>query len=439
MDNARVEVDPIQGFNNGSNGEHVGVSTALPSFMTSHCIDFNHPLFLSPSDVSGVNLLSFQLLGVENYTLWSRSITLALLGLNKLGLIDGSCNKEVFGEELWGQWERANAIVLTWLMNSVSKGLLSGIAFASTAMQVWNDLKERFDRVDDSRTYSLHKDIASLQQSTMSVSEYYTKLKTLWDEFEMVVPTPCCNCTKAKEFVIHLNRQKLYQFLMGLNESYHQARSQILMMNPLPTVNHAYAMIIEDESQRAVVSHISNMGLNSVSLDSVAMYSKVGATSGVSQRFKKNSFLVCEVCKCKGHSKETCYRVVGYPADFKSKRKVQGSSSEVNNTGQYQSSQAHFSYGLNTNICAPEWNRKPDSLQTDHGVMESANHSKTLSQAEMNAKQLLKGCTFTKEQYDHILRGLQQQSDTNTSTAEYNHSSSAHTAGSLQWKGEGSW
>ncbi|KAG5626288.1 hypothetical protein H5410_011506 [Solanum commersonii] len=112
----------------------------------------------------------------------------------------------------------------------------------------------------------------------------------------------------------------------------------------------------------------------------VAMYLKVGATSGVSQRFKKNSFLVCEVCKCKGHSKETCYRIVGYPADFKSKRKVQG----VNNTGQYQSSQAHFSYGLNTNICTPEWNRKPDSLQTDNGVMESANHSKTLSQAEMN-------------------------------------------------------
>ncbi|KAL3373056.1 hypothetical protein AABB24_005189 [Solanum stoloniferum] len=226
---------------------------------------------------------------------------------------------------------------------------------------------------------------------------------------------------------------------MGLNESYHQARSQILMMNPLPTVNHAYAMIIGDESQRVVISHISNMRFNSVSLDYVAMYSKVGATSGVSQRFKKNSFLKCEVCKCKGHSKKTCYRVVGYPADFKSKRKVQGSSSEINNTGQYQSNQAHFSYGLNTNVYAPGWNRKPDNLETDHGVMESANHSKTLSQDEMNAKQLLKGCTFTKEQYDHILRGLQQQSNTNTSTAEYNHSSSAHTAGSLQWEGEGSW
>lgn len=77
--------------------------------------------------------------------------------------------------------------------------------------------------------------------------------------------------------------------------------------------------------------------------------------------------MICEVCKFKRHSLETCYRVIGYPADFKSKRKVQGSSSKVNNTWQYQSSQAHFSYGLNTNVRAPEWNRKPDSLQTNHG------------------------------------------------------------------------
>lgn len=101
------------------------------------------------------------------------------------------------------------------------------IAFASTSIQVWNDLKKRFNRVDGYKTYSLHKDIASLQQGTISDSEYYSKLKTLWDKFEMVVPIPCCNCAKSKEFVVLLNRQKMYRFLMGLNESYHQGISQI--------------------------------------------------------------------------------------------------------------------------------------------------------------------------------------------------------------------
>lgn len=83
----------------------------------------------------------------------------------------------MYVEELWGQWERVNAIVLSKLMNSVSKSLLSGIAFSFSALSVWTDLQERLDKVDGSRTYTLHKDIASLQQGTFSVSVYYTRLK----------------------------------------------------------------------------------------------------------------------------------------------------------------------------------------------------------------------------------------------------------------------
>lgn len=93
-----------------------------------------------------------------------------------------------------GQWERVNAIVLSWLMNSVSKSLLIGIVFASNACTVWDDLKERFDRVDGSRTYSLHKETSTLMQGTVSVSAYYIKLRNLWDEFEALVPPPTCKC-----------------------------------------------------------------------------------------------------------------------------------------------------------------------------------------------------------------------------------------------------
>lgn len=283
-----------------------------------------------------MGIISFQLIGVENYTLWSRSMKIALLGRNKIGLIDGTAKKEMFGKEMWGQWERVNAIVLSWLMNSVSKSLLSGIAFASAALDVWTDLKERFDRVDGSRTYSLHKDIASLQQGTDSVSMYYTKLKSLWDEFEVLVPSPCCNCEISKRFVAHMNRQKLYQFLMGLNDSYHQARSQILMMDPLPSINYAYAMIVGDESQKAVVSSVNSI---SAALESVALYSKASSNSNVSQKLKRNTLLICDFCKCKGHNKEFCYKIVGYPPDFKSKRKVQGTSPAYGNTGSNNYSQ----------------------------------------------------------------------------------------------------
>ncbi|XP_015165801.1 uncharacterized protein [Solanum tuberosum] len=380
-------------------------------------IDYNHPLFLNPTDVSGISLISFQLLGIGNYMLWSRSIRLALLGRNKLGLIDGTVKKEMYSVELWGHWERVNAIVLSWLLNSVSKELLSGLAFASSAFDVWTDLRERFDRVDGSRTYSLHKDIASMQQGTTSVSEYYTRLKTLWDEFEILVPAPCCNCEVSKGFVTHMNRQKVYQFLMGLNESYQQARSQILMLDPLPTINHVYSMIVGDECQKAVVKCTTSLGMTSISSDpSVAMYSRAGSSSGVSnstgvnQKFKRNSILICDFCKCKGHSKEFCYKVVGYPPDFKSKRKVQGGSISPpgNHSNQYSSAQANFTYGLNTNIPPPGW-----GTPQQHSS-EGSNVNLKISKAEKEVQQMLQGCTFTKDQYDHILKMVQQKSESPT-------------------------
>ncbi|KAG5602774.1 hypothetical protein H5410_034144 [Solanum commersonii] len=126
------------------------------------------------------------------------------------------------------------------------------------------------------------------------------------------------------------------------------------------------------------------MGLSSLSMESMAMYSKAGTTSSVNQRFKKNSLLICDFCKCKGHSKEFCYKIVGYPPNFKSKRKIQSSSSE-------NSGQAHFSYGGNTNVPAPGWVEKLDIAQPQIEPRESSSHHKQqASQAELEVKQLLK-------------------------------------------------
>lgn len=42
---------------------------------------------------------------------------------------------------------------------------------------------------------------------------------------------------------------------MGLNESYEQARSQMLMMILVPTVNKAYSMLMKRENKRAMSNH----------------------------------------------------------------------------------------------------------------------------------------------------------------------------------------
>ncbi|KAH0692321.1 hypothetical protein KY285_019418 [Solanum tuberosum] len=62
-------------------------------------------------------------------------------------------------------------------------------------------------------------------------------------------------------------------------------------------------------------------------------------------------------------------------------------------------------------MCRYQDGEKPDSSQSDHGVPGLSSSSKLVSQAELEVKQLLKGCTFKKDQYDHILKGFQHKTD----------------------------
>ena len=43
------------------------------------------------------------------------------------------------------------------------------------------------------------------------------------------------------------------KFLMGLNDSFSQVRTQALLMDPLPSLNKVYALLIQEEKQRTVM------------------------------------------------------------------------------------------------------------------------------------------------------------------------------------------
>jgi len=225
--------------------------------------------------------------------------------------------------------------------------------------------------------------------------------------------------------VDHLNRQKLYQFLMGLNESFGQARSQILLMNPIPTVNHAYAMVVNDECQKMASSR-SSIGLSSMGstgMDPLAMYSRTGGGSssqGVN-KFKRNFQVVCDFCRCKGHTKDQCYKLIGYPSDFKSKRKVNTSTgtgaymvgNDVNSTrNDYEdvSGRVSFNYGGNTNVPVK-------------------NHMSNIEECSNQ----LQGCNFTKDQYSQILQMLKQSQGggQNSEDSSHAHETQANTTGKV--------
>ncbi|KAL5781792.1 hypothetical protein ACOSP7_006821 [Xanthoceras sorbifolium] len=58
---------------------------------------------------------------------------------------------------------------------------------------------------------------------------------------------PECVCGSARVVADITSFNCLMQFLMGLSDMYKYTSSQILLMDPLPSVNRAYSMIIRVE------------------------------------------------------------------------------------------------------------------------------------------------------------------------------------------------
>ena len=184
---------------------------------------------------------------------------------------------------------------------------------------MWKDLCERYDKIDGSRIFQLHKDIATISQGTSLISSYFSKLRELWVEYDSLAPVPGCECVNSREFVVFMHNQKLLQFLMGLNDSYEQARSQILMMVPLPTLNKAYSLLVERESQR-IMSQTSH---SSSSSDLNALFTAQSSVPkprfNTSSSYDPNAF--CDYCKRTRHMQAVCYKLHGYPLGYERKKR----------------------------------------------------------------------------------------------------------------------
>jgi hypothetical protein len=81
----------------------------------------------------------------------------------------------------------------------------------------------------------------------------------------------------------HYHQEYIYQFLMGLNESLAAIRGQILLMEPLPTVNKVFSFVIQEEKQQeiSVKSH-SQLGFY-CSHDSISCFSNSFQQTTLSQ------------------------------------------------------------------------------------------------------------------------------------------------------------
>ena len=284
------------------------------------------PLYLHPSDSPGLQLVSNHLTLV-NYMIWSRSMRIALKAKNKLGFIDGSCAPPSDSDsEAFSHWSFVDSMVISWILNSMTKDISEAYVYASSAHSLWRELEEKFGETDRPRVFHLRKELSSIEQGSDSIAAYSNRLKKVWDELHCLEPLPkcvCngCTCGAFKRLADMSSSCLVMQFLFGLSAAYDTVVNNILLLDPLPPFNKVYSMISRIEKQLSV-NAISAKSVESSVLMAKAVDSSKSGGSKSSQKKKdsiKKEDRFCDFCSRAGHLEESCFKKHGYPDWYKEK------------------------------------------------------------------------------------------------------------------------
>nr|XP_009621916.1 uncharacterized protein LOC104113454 [Nicotiana tomentosiformis] len=210
-------------------------------------------------------------------------------------------------------------MVISWILNALSKDITDSVMYSKIAKELCDSLEHRFGRSNGAKLYHLQKELSGLVRGNSDIAAYFTKLKRLWDELDVLNIIICCSCVcvcegKAK-LTKSLEDQRLIQFIMGLNNIYAQVIGNILMMNPLPSIDVDYSLLLQDENQREVYA---NAHFNSESISFMATGEAKQPNAQLLADFA--AFMIIgqgkNYQKLRRHTKEDCYRIIRFPKDF---------------------------------------------------------------------------------------------------------------------------
>ncbi|KAH7840356.1 hypothetical protein Vadar_015875 [Vaccinium darrowii] len=172
-------------------------------------------------------------------------------------------------------------------------------------------------------------------------------MKALWDELSSLSAMLPCTCGHGKAQA----QDRAMEFLQGLHSRYSPLRSQILLMEPFPSVTKIYSLVRQEEKQQEIHSSAPSITMP----EAAALTVNSVATYGIENRFEPSqhranvstnnrgqhpnkSFnrhntnsnqrniggdhrqtgkprMHCDYCDRDNHNRDTCYRLHGYPTD----------------------------------------------------------------------------------------------------------------------------
>ncbi|KAL2248243.1 UNVERIFIED_CONTAM: hypothetical protein Sindi_2676600 [Sesamum indicum] len=202
----------------------------------------------------------------------------------KLGFIDGTFPRLAVGSTNFEQWRLVDLMVTSWQWNSISKEIVESFMYVTSSQELWLEIQGRYGRSNGPMIYQIQHKISSIAQLDLSLTAYITKLKKYWKE----------------------------------QLTFDNERSQVLMEDPLPTMERVFFMLFTVEKQRQIKTEAAtphHMAYHFKSKDK----RRDGGDRFQNKRrpYVDKSNLTYTHCHRTGHAMDTCFQIYGVPDWYK--------------------------------------------------------------------------------------------------------------------------
>ena len=172
------------------------------------------PYDLNPNDNPG-NLVTHVQLKGDNYDEWAKAICMSMRSKKKLGFLDGTIQRPDDDSDDLEDWYTVNSMLVSWIFNTIESTLRSTISYKDSAFDLWQDIRERFRVTNGPRIQQLKVAVVECKQGNSTISDYYGRMKKLWEELADHDAIPMCHCGRCT-CNLELKMRRYINFLWDL-------------------------------------------------------------------------------------------------------------------------------------------------------------------------------------------------------------------------------
>ncbi|KAH7516297.1 hypothetical protein FEM48_Zijuj10G0120300 [Ziziphus jujuba var. spinosa] len=188
----------------------------------------------------------------KNYLKWSQIVRTYLKGKGRLGHLLGT--RPAKEDPTFEAWDEEDSMIMSWLWDSMEPTISDTCMFFTTAKEIWDCLHRTCSKArNTAQVYEIKVKAGATKQGDKSVTEYANLLQNLWQELDyyQVIEMKCHeDAVSLKNFI---EKDRVYDFLAGLNPEFDQVRIQIIGKDCTPSLEETISLIRAEESQRSVM------------------------------------------------------------------------------------------------------------------------------------------------------------------------------------------